>query len=337
MKILKIFGAVLAVHLLAFVFIFTSPGCQTGPRSIPTPDSTVATGMGGAPAPSAAFNEPVSTYTPAASAGRAAPTRPGSPNAAAITPARPVVSNVTPVSSYTVERGDSLWSIAKKNHLTVAELAKANSLSVSSTLQPGQKLIIPGQSASTPMDLSTGSADGPSTYTVLSGDTMATIARKHGITTAQLRAANNRSSDIVRLGETLNLPSSARPATTVNEPTATAAARGADAVTHTVQSGEVLGAIARKYGVTVAELAAANNITDLSKVRAGQTLVIPGFKTPGGSRPASTPATTAGTAPAEAPVNIQLTPPPPGQDLDAGLKEATTEVPTIKVEDPPKN
>ncbi len=334
MKILKIFGAVLAIHLLAFVFIFTSPGCQSGPRSIPTPDATVATGPGGAPAPSLGFNQPVPTYTPVSTASRAAPTRPGSPNAAAITPARPAV-NVTPVSSYTVERGDSLWSIAKKSHLTVAELAKANSLGVSSTLQPGQKLIIPGQSASTPMDLSAGSAEGGSTYTVQSGDTLATIARKHGITTAQLRAANNRSGDIVRLGETLNLPSSAKAATIVHEPSATAPRSGAGAATHTVQSGEVLGAIARKYGVTVAELAAANNITDLSKVRAGQTLVIPGFKTPGGARPATT---AAGTPPAgDAPVKIELSPPPPGQDLDAGLKDATTEVPTIKVEDPPRN
>ena len=98
--------------------------------------------------------------------------------------------------------------------------------------------------------------------------------------------------------------------------------------------------------------AAANNITDPSKVRAGQSLVIPGYKSTGmrgsavtSSTPAPvppaksngpvapTPATT--PPPAADPVpHFELTPPPPGQDLDAGLRGGETEVPTIKVEDP---
>ena len=53
-----------------------------------------------------------------------------------------------------------------------------------------------------------------------------------------------------------------------------------ESVKHTVAVGESLGVIARKYQVSVGELAAVNNITDPSKVRAGQQLVIPGFKGP---------------------------------------------------------
>jgi LysM repeat protein len=114
-------------------------------------------------------------------------------------------------------------------------------------------------------------------------------------------------------------------------------------VKHTVAVGESLGVIARRYQVTVGELAAANNITDPSKVRAGQQLVIPGFKAVGSkgtttttARPVETPAATtpAATTPAPAAPKFELTPPPAGQDLDAGLKDAETEVPTIKVEDP---
>lgn len=338
MKILKILGAVLAVHLLAFVFIFTSPGCQSGPRNVPTPDSTVVAGPGGY---GAAAPDPVVTYTPSGTIGRNAPTRPGSPNAAAVTPVRPVATNVTPVSSYTVERGDSLWSIAKKNRLQVAELARANNLGTSATLKPGQKLIIPGQSTA-PSDLAT-APSGP-TYTVMSGDTMATIARKHGITTSELLAANNRTADLVRTGEKLVLPPNAKPATQATE--ATVAVPGAGGQTHTVQAGESLGVIARRYSVRVADLAAANNITDPSRVRAGQQLVIPGgraaAKQP--SAPATTPNTTPNTAPATQPESappaaapsFDLSPPPPGQDLDAGLKDADTTVPTVKVEEPPK-
>jgi LysM repeat protein len=220
-------------------------------------------------------------------AGRAEPTRPGSPNAAAIAPTKPVVEDVAPVTAYTVQRGDSLWSIAKRNKLTVAELASANSLGTGATLRPGQKLMIPGK-APTAQDLATAP---------------------------------------------LEKPTETRPAASP--------ARNGEAVRHVVQSGESLGTIARRYQVTVGELAAANSITDPAKIRAGQSLVIPGFRAVGNNRPATTtpantassPATTPTTAPANQGPRFELKPPPPGQDLDSGLKE-TTDVPTIKVEEP---
>ncbi|MEJ1971299.1 MAG: LysM peptidoglycan-binding domain-containing protein [Lacunisphaera sp.] len=311
MKILQIFGAVVAIHLLAFIFIFASPGCQSGPPTPPTPDATMPAAVPEAPisyAPANVSPQPVDLgtpavmYNPASPSGHAAPTRPGSANAVAITPAKPA-ENVAPVSTYTVERGDSLWSIAKKHGLTVSELAKANSVTTGTALKPGRKLIIPGKVvAATPVETAT---------------------------TASAEKA----------------------------PTATAShAAGAEVVKHTVQSGESLGVIARKYGVTVGELAAANNITDPSKVRIGQQLVIPGAKATGNkgtatvsnkSAPASksttaaakpaagsTSATTEAAKPAEPAPHFDLTPPPPGQDLDAGLKEGATDVPTIKVEEP---
>jgi len=309
MKILQIFGAVVAVHLLAFIFIFASPGCQSGPQHQPTPDATMPAQSGVsqpsyaepivlAPAP-VDLGTPGVAYNPASPSGYAAPTRPGSANAVAITPPKPV-ENVAPVSTYTVERGDSLWSIAKKHGITVAELAKANNVTSGTALKPGRKLIVPGKPGQ-PAAAATEAAALPAT------------------------------------------------ATTTAKPVASG-----EVVKHTVQTGESLGVIARKYGVSVGELAAANNITDPSKVRAGQQLVVPGYKATGSkgsavtsTKPASAPATittvksngsaatTEPAKPAEAAPHFDLTPPPPGQDLDAGLKGAeATEVPTIKVEDP---
>ncbi len=296
MNILKIFGAVVAVHLLAFIFIFASPGCSSGPRNMPTPDATMPAGSttppvsynSAAPEPVDLGTAPAVSYTPASPLGHATPTRPGSAAAVAVTPPKPV-ENVAPVSTYTVERGDSLWSISKKHGLTVAELAKANSLSTGTALKPGRKLIIPGKP---------GAAKEPMTASAMS------------------------------------LPAEKTPMTT--RPT------NGEKVTHTVAVGESLGVIARKYQVKVAELVEANNITDPAKVRAGQVLVIPGFKgvtskTPV-SAPVSKPAPATPAAPVETPTvstapKFELTPPPPGQDLDAGLKSAETEVPTIKVED----
>ncbi|MBI2814222.1 MAG: LysM peptidoglycan-binding domain-containing protein [Opitutae bacterium] len=297
MKILQIFGAVVAVHLLAFIFIFASPGCQSGPRNIPTPDATLPAGGAAAPV---TFNvatpqpvdlgTPAPAYVPPSAGGHAAPTRPGSAAAVAITPAKPA-AEVAPVSTYTVARGDSLWTIAKKNNLTVAELAKANNLGVGAALQPGKKLIIPGKVGAAP-------------------------------------AAADKPRD---LGTLTQAAPAAKPA-------------NGEAVKHTVAVGESLGIIARKYQVTVGELAAANNITDPSKVRAGQQLVIPGFKAvapKGGAAKAPKPAAAETPAVAKPTTpHFEIAPPPPGQDLDSGLKDAGTEVPTIKVEDakpvPPK-
>lgn len=297
MKILQIFGWVVFIHIVAFVMIFASPGCQSGPRNIPTPDATMPSGGAAVPISfSPASPQPVDlgtsvAYSPAPSSGYAAPTRPGSAAAVAITPAKPV-AEVTHVTTYTVARGDSLWSIAKKNSLTVAELAKANNIGTGTALQPGKKLIIPGKPGAAPAP----AADKPRDLGTL---TQAT-------------------------------PAVAKPA-------------NGETVKHTVAVGESLGVIARKYQVPLGELAAVNNITDPSKVRAGQQLVIPGFRavtakgvtasTPAPAKPAATetPATTS----APAAPRFELTPPPPGQDLDAGLKDASTEVPTIKVEEAP--
>jgi LysM repeat protein len=296
MKILQIFGAVVAVHLLAFIFIFASPGCQSSPRVMPTPDATMP---GSSPSASTATAAPQAvdlgtsstTYAPAPASGQFAPTRPSSPAAAAITPSK-AVENVAPVSTYTVERGDSLWSIAKKNSMTVAELAKANNIPTSTVLKPGRKLIVPVKPGA-PKD-----------------------------------------------------PSAVPPAA-MSLPAEKTATRPTNGDSHRVQVGESLGVIARKYQITVGELAAANNITDPSKVRAGQMLVIPGYKAaPAPAKPvASTPANMAPTpAPTPAPARppaaeaaapmFDVTPPPPGQDLDSGLKSSDTEVPTIKVEEP---
>lgn len=307
MKILQIFGAVVAVHLLAFIFIFASPGCSSSPRNVPTPDATMPTVSGsGAPASynsaSAGTVTPIEYHVsvPEGTPGRVAPTRPGSPNAAAIAPAKPAVA-VASVVPYTIQKGDSLWVIAKKNHVTVAELTKANNISGNFALQPGKKLMIPVK--------------------------------------APPAAAPAPAESSIALPALTPTPVAPAPVRASNE-----------IVKHVVANGESLGVIARKYQVTVGELAAANNITDPARIRVGQPLVIPNGKS-GASRAAKSTAKPAAApvvakpAPVAPPVeqpaaepapvsSSEIKPPPAGQDLDAGLKENTsTDVPTIKVEE----
>src|SRR6266545_1046182 len=66
--------------------------------------------------------------------------------APALAPAasKPVAAAAAPSSVHIVNRGDTLMSIARRNHVPVAELAKANNLDQSAKLSLGMKLTVPG-------------------------------------------------------------------------------------------------------------------------------------------------------------------------------------------------
>ncbi|KGT73985.1 peptidoglycan-binding LysM [Bradyrhizobium japonicum] len=58
--------------------------------------------------------------------------------------AKPVAAVVAPSSTHFVNRGDTLASIARKNHISSAELARANGLDPSAKLKLGTRLTVPG-------------------------------------------------------------------------------------------------------------------------------------------------------------------------------------------------
>lgn len=100
--------------------------------------------------------------------------------------------------TYMVKAGDTLWSIANANDMTVAQLKQKNDLS-NDTIYVGQTLNVSSvKSAST---TSTASA----TYTVKSGDSLWKIASANGTTVNQLKALNNLSSDLIYAGQQLKL------------------------------------------------------------------------------------------------------------------------------------
>jgi murein DD-endopeptidase MepM/ murein hydrolase activator NlpD len=66
-------------------------------------------------------------------------------HAPALAPAsKPVVATAGPSSVHVVNRGDTLMSIARRNQVPVAELARANNLDQSAKLSLGMKLTVPG-------------------------------------------------------------------------------------------------------------------------------------------------------------------------------------------------
>jgi LysM repeat protein len=194
MKIIKILGIAVGLHALALILIFANPGCSyteaagtDGPPDAGSPISSAPDSGSGAAQPSA--QEPVLI--------RYSPTRPGTPVASALE--EQPVSDVTPATKYTVVHGDSLWSIANKNHLTKADLAAANNLKSSSVLHVGQKLIIPAKSGPAPQPQAAAAASSPADkpsgesikHTVKPGETLGAIARKYGVRQGDIAVANN--------------------------------------------------------------------------------------------------------------------------------------------------
>lgn len=94
---------------------------------------------------------------------------------------------------YTVQKGDSLWSISRKYNITVDKLLDLNDLS-NTVLQLGQILKVPKTSIPS------------NTYTVKSGDTLWSIAKQNNISVDSLKSANNLSSNLLSVGQTLIIP-----------------------------------------------------------------------------------------------------------------------------------
>jgi LysM repeat protein len=201
MKIIKILGIAAGLHALALILIFSNPGCTYTKAAAPDTSPIASAPMNDAAAPAPA---PASSDSPTI---RYSPTRPGTPVASALE--SPPVSGVTPATTYTVARGDSLWSIAKANQLTRGDIATANNLGANATLHVGQKLIIPSkprQSAGLPAASapSVGAAvSAPASappekssaelerHVVKAGETLGGIARKYGVRQGDIAVANN--------------------------------------------------------------------------------------------------------------------------------------------------
>ncbi|TFJ50618.1 muramidase-2 [Carnobacterium divergens] len=200
-------------------------------------------------------------------------------------------------SVYTVKSGDSLWGIANKNGVSVANLKAWNNLS-SDTIFVGQKLTIKGGTTTvtpptTPPAGNTGNNNGNAgsttgTYTVVSGDSLWAIANKNGVSVANLKAWNNLTTDTIFVGQKLTIKGGTTTAPT--NPTTPPAGNNNNGSTtsgtYTVVSGDSLWAIANKNGVSVANLKAWNKLTT-DTIFVGQKLTIKGGSTNNSSQPST--------------------------------------------------
>ena len=150
---------------------------------------------------------------------------------------------------YIVQKGDTLWDIARKYGISVNELKELNNLSTN-LLKIGQTLKVK-QSEQSKEEQTTIPIN---TYTVQKGDNLYSIANKYSTSVDELKKINNLSTNIIQIGQVLKIPSKYKE--------------------YIVQKGDTLWAIARDNNTSVSTLNKINNLKSTT-LQIGQKLLIP--------------------------------------------------------------
>ena len=187
-------------------------------------------------------------------------------------------------STYTIVSGDTLSKIALKFNTTVSNLMTVNHLKTD-LIYLGQKLKVSNPTSSinavtkassattkkitTKTITSKTTTTNANTYTVVSGDTLSKIALKYNTTVENLKSWNNIKTDLIYVGQKMNVNKPSSTIKSVAKASATTKkittkTTSTNTKSYTVVSGDALSKIAIKYNTTVENLKSWNNIkTDL--------------------------------------------------------------------------
>ncbi|KOP71915.1 LysM peptidoglycan-binding domain-containing protein [Cytobacillus solani] len=188
-------------------------------------------------------------------------------------------------STYTVQKGDTLSSIAKKHNTTIGELKSLNNLTTDFLANNQTLKVAKAVAPTAPKTAAAASAltQTVQAYTVVQGDNLSKIAAKHGIKLTDLIAWNSLKSDIIYPGQSLKVSASSTAPSkepvveeSLPAPAPTPAPSGnSNQTAYIVKSGDSLSRIASQFGTTVQQLQTLNNLkSDLIYV--GQSLAVNG-------------------------------------------------------------
>lgn len=156
-----------------------------------------------------------------------------------------IPTTTTLTETYTVQKGDTLYGIARKYNITVDELKSLNNI-VGNNLYIGQELRVPVTQTNDDYEI----------YTVVKGDSLWLISQRYGVTVDDLIEINNLENADLQIGDKLKIPKT-KPKNT-----------------YTVKKGDSLWSIAKEFNVSVEELKIANSLTS-NLISVGQVLIIP--------------------------------------------------------------
>lgn len=151
--------------------------------------------------------------------------------------------------TYTVKKGDTLYSISKKQNIPIDTIIKLNNLT-SSNLEIGQQLKLKRDS---------NNSSNKNQYIVQRGDTLYSIALKNNTTVDKLRELNNLNTNTLTIGQILALPIE----TNIEEYDI-----------YIVKKGDSLWSISRKFNIDINDLIELNNLNDLT-LQINQSILVP--------------------------------------------------------------
>ena len=146
-----------------------------------------------------------------------------------------------------VQKGDTLYGIAKKYDITVEELKGLNNIT-SNNLYIGQQLKVPKFEIIEEEEYEV--------YTVVKGDSLWLISQKYDISVDDLIEINNLETVNLQIGDKLKIP------------------KKESKKTYIVQKGDSLWSIAKDNNTSVEELKLLNNLTS-NLLSIGQELILP--------------------------------------------------------------
>ena len=159
------------------------------------------------------------------------------------------------VHQYRVQRGDTISGIAQTFGVSTRVIAAANSLRNPNLIRPRQLLYIPVAPRAKPASGRRG------TYTVRPNDVLGRIASQHGVSLRDLMKWNGLKTTLIKPGQELMVR---------QQPVSREVTSGG---TYTVQPGDTLWELARRFAVSVAELQAWNGL-ETARIKPGQQLTV---------------------------------------------------------------
>lgn len=151
--------------------------------------------------------------------------------------------------TYTVKKGDTLYSISKNQNIPIDTIIKLNNLT-SSNLEIGQQLKLKSDS---------NNSSNKNQYIVQRGDTLYSLALKYNTTVDKLRKLNNLNTNTLTIGQILVLPIE----TDIDEYDI-----------YVVKKGDSLWSISRKFNIDINDLIELNNLKDLT-LQVNQSILVP--------------------------------------------------------------
>jgi len=192
-------------------------------------------------------------------------------------------------TNHTIKSGETLYTIAHKNHTTIEEVRKANGLKKGEMLKLGRVLTVP-QNTYFPNKKTSKKVVKKATkkttshafakHKIKSGETLYTIAHNNHTTIEEVRKANGlKKGEMLKLGRVLKVPQNTyfpnKKSSTKVAQKHTKKKTSQKLTKHKIKSGETLFTIARKHHTTIAEVQKVNGLKKNEMLKIGRVLKVP--------------------------------------------------------------